>query len=284
MTGWKHPAPEGWSDLVWTALEEDIGTGDVSASCLNPESVVEWEIECQAEGILCGCGIANYLLQPESEDPDECQTSVQFEDGEPVQKGDVVLKGRSLATRLLARERTALNFLMMLSGVASTTKKYAEKLEGLDCHVTDTRKTVPGMRSLQKYAVRCGGGKNHRFGLYDAVMVKDNHIRAAGSITEAVARVRHGIGHMTRIEVECEDIDQVREAVLAGVDVILLDNMDPFTMAEATKEFRDRVIFEASGGINLDTVRGAAASGVHVVSVGALTHSAPALPFHLEVL
>jgi len=284
MTGWKHPSPEGWSELAWAALDEDIGPGDLSAACLNPESTVEWVIECQASGVLCGCGIANYLLQPETDDPDDCHTEVQMEDGEPVHKGDVVIRGRSLATRLLTRERTALNYLMLLSGVATLTSKFVEKLNGLEAQITDTRKTIPGMRALQKYAVRCGGGKNHRMGLFDAVMVKDNHIRAAGSIVEAVARVRHNTGHMTRIEVECENLEQVREAVRAGADVVMLDNMDPFTMAEAAKEFRDKVILEASGGIDLDTVRGAAASGVHVVSVGALTHSAPALPFHLEVL
>lgn len=284
MNGWKHPSPEGWVEQAWAALQEDLGPGDLSAASLNPDTIVNWEIECQADGVLCGNGVAAYLLQPESEDPDSCQTEVHREDGEPVQKGDVVLSGRATVTRLLSRERTALNYLMHLSGVATLTHQFVEKLAGLETSVTDTRKTIPGLRSLQKYAVRCGGGKNHRLGLYDAVMIKDNHIAAAGSIREALARVRHSTGHMVRIEVECENLSQVKEAVEGGADVVMLDNMDPFTMAEAAKQYRDRVILEASGGINLDTVRGAAASGVHVVSIGALTHSAPALPFHLEVI
>lgn len=283
MNGWRHPAPETWQEAAWAALEEDLGSGDLSAACLNPDQRVDWYIEAQATGVLCGCGVAAHLLQPDPEDPGDCETEVVREDGEPVERGDTVLKGRGLATRVLSRERTALNFLMHLSGVATLTSKYVAQLEGLECQVVDTRKTVPGLRVLQKYAVRCGGGRNHRMGLYDAVMVKDNHIRAAGSVEEAVARVGHTAGHMVRIEVECEDPAQVREAVEAGADIVMLDNMDPFTMTDIAREWGSRVVLEASGGINLDTVRGAAASGVHFVSVGALTHSAPALPFHLEL-
>jgi len=283
MTGWKHPSPEGWIEQVWAALEADLGPGDLSAACLNPDAVVEWEIEAQADGVLCGCGIAAYLLADEDSDPDECSIEVKFEDGEPVHPGDIVLTGRSLSTKLLSRERTALNYLMLLSGTATLTRRFVERLAGTGVDVTDTRKTVPGMRSLQKYAVRCGGGKNHRMGLYDGVMVKDNHVQAAGSISEAVARARHCTGHMTKVEVECETVEQVEEAVRAGADVVMLDNMDPFAMAEAAKKVGDRVVLEASGGIGLETVRGVASAGVHVVSVGSLTHSAPALPFHLEV-
>lgn len=283
MTGWVHPAPEGWVETAWAALEEDLGSGDLSAACLDPDTTVKWQIEAQARGVVCGVGIAHFLLLPEPEDPENCQVEVLVNDSEPCEPGDVVLRGTSLATRLLARERTSLNFLMLLSGVATLTDQFVARLEGLDCQVCDTRKTVPGLRSLQKYAVRCGGGKNHRMGLYDAVMVKDNHIRAAGSIGEAVARARHRVGHMTKIEVECESVGQVAEALEAGADVIMLDNMPPYAMADIAKAHRDQVVLEASGGVNLDTVRGVAAAGVHVVSVGALTHSAPALAFHLEV-
>ncbi|MBS1715051.1 MAG: carboxylating nicotinate-nucleotide diphosphorylase [Armatimonadetes bacterium] len=270
-------------EQAWAALEEDLGPGDLSAACLNPDAVVDWEIEAQADGVLCGCGIAAYLLADEENDPDDCFVDIKFEDSEPVHPGDIVLKGRSLSTKLLARERTALNFLMLLSGTATLTRKFVERLEGSGVDVTDTRKTVPGLRSLQKYAVRCGGGKNHRLGLFDGVMVKDNHIQAAGSISEAVARARHSTGHMTKIEVECETVEQVDEAVRCGADVVMLDNMDPFAMAEAAKKYGRQVVLEASGGVSLETVRGVAASGIHVVSVGGLTHSAPALPFHLEV-
>lgn len=284
MTGWKHPAPEGWAENVWAALDEDLGSGDLSAAALDPDATVEWVIEAQAPGIVCGAGIVSHLLAPEGEDPDSCFVDVQISDGEPCDNGETVARGTALSTRLLARERTCLNFLMQLSGVATLTHKFVEKLDGLSVQVCDTRKTVPGLRSLQKYAVRCGGGKNHRMGLYDGVMVKDNHIKAAGSIREAVERVRHRVGHMTMVEVECETIDQVREAVAVGANIVLLDNMDPFTMSDVAREFRDKVVLEASGGVNLDTVRGVASSGVHIVSVGALTHSAPSLAFHLEVV
>jgi nicotinate-nucleotide pyrophosphorylase (carboxylating) len=273
--GWKHPAPEGWEDLVWDALAEDLGPGDVSAIVLDPDQTVDWVIEAQAEGVLCGSGIAAHLLLPDVDDPEDCWCEAV--------RSDPVVEGRSLVTNVLARERTALNYVMLLSGVATLTSRFVRQLEGLPTVVCDTRKTVPGLRALQKYAVRCGGGRNHRLGLYDGVMVKDNHIAACGSITEAVGRARAGSGHMTRIEVECADLAQVEEAVRAGADVVMLDNMDPFTMAEAVRAVQGRAITEASGGITLDTVRAVAQTGVDVVSVGALTHSAPALPFHLEL-
>lgn len=200
-----------------------------------------------------------------------------------VRRGDRILSGRHLARRLLTAERTALNFLMHLSGVATLTRAYVEKIQGLGGHVIDTRKTLPGLRALQKYAVRCGGGRNHRMGLFDGAMIKDNHIAAAGGIREAVAGVRAYASHMTKIEIECETIEQVKEAVEAGADVVLLDNMDPFTMQEAVRNFRGRVLFEASGGITLDTVAGVAKTGVDLISVGSITHSAPALPMHMEI-
>jgi nicotinate-nucleotide pyrophosphorylase (carboxylating) len=281
--GWKHPAPEGWVESVWAALAEDVGPGDLTSVAVNPEEGADWHIEAQSDGVVCGVGIAGYLLQPEFDDPqdDDCETLL--DDGEPVGPGTVVLRGRTRVGRLLTRERTALNYLMALSGVATLTHRFVRKLDGLATQVVDTRKTVPGMRALQKYAVRCGGGRNHRMGLYDGIMIKDNHIRAAGSLSEAVSRARHFVGPMSRIEVECETLEQVREAVLAKADIVMLDNMDPFSMAEAVREHRGRVVFEASGGVTLDTVRPIAETGVDVVSVGALTHSAPALAFHLEL-
>jgi nicotinate-nucleotide pyrophosphorylase (carboxylating) len=281
--GWKHPAPEGWVESVWAALAEDVGPGDLSSVAVNPEEVADWRIEAQADGVACGVGIAAYLLQPEFDDPQDDECEALLDDGEPVGPGTVVLRGRTRVGRLLTRERTALNYMMLLSGVATLTNRYVRKLEGLTTQVVDTRKTIPGMRALQKYAVRCGGGRNHRMGLYDGVMIKDNHIRAAGSLSEAVARAKHLVGHMTRIEVECETLDQVQEAVAARADVVMLDNMDPFSMAEAVRNYRGQVVFEASGGVTLDTVRPIAETGVDVVSVGALTHSAPALPYHLEL-
>ncbi|MBS1722261.1 MAG: carboxylating nicotinate-nucleotide diphosphorylase [Armatimonadetes bacterium] len=283
MTGWLEPRPWGWNEILYDALYEDLGPGDLSASCLNPDSVVEWSIEAQAEGVLCGCGIALEAMAPSDSAGEECMVEALLGDGDTVRRGDEVLHGTNLAREVLAAERTALNFLMQLSGVSTLTSQFVEKVKDLGVDIVDTRKTVPGLRSLQKYAVRCGGGRNHRMGLYDGIMVKDNHIRACGSIREAVERARRHAGHMTKIEVECESEGQVAEAVAAGADIVMLDNMDPFTMADIAKKYRDDVVLEASGGVTLETVRGVATTGVHAVSVGALTHSAPALSFHLEI-
>lgn len=281
--GWRHPAPEGWSDLVWSAIEEDVGFGDLSGASVPREKLVRFAIEAQATGIACGIGLARFALEPEADDPEDCFVEALMTDGEEVVSGDRVVEGLLPAPKLLSRERTALNFLMHLSGVATLTAKFLRAVDSTAARIVDTRKTIPGMRALQKYAVRCGGGTNHRMGLFDAVMIKDNHIRIAGSITEALARARKSAPHMAKVEVECETLEQVAEAVQNQADIVMLDNMDPFMMREAVREFGDRVTLEASGGVTLDTVAGIAQTGVHLISVGALTHSAPALPFHLEV-
>lgn len=270
--------------MIWAAMAEDIGPGDPSGAIFeDDEETARWVIEAQAEGIASGLGLAYYLMQPEPEEPERCFTELLVMDGEPVGRGTRVMRGQMVTARLLAKERTALNFIMHLSGIATLTSQFVERVSGLDCAIVDTRKTVPGMRALQKYAVRCGGGRNHRMGLYDGIMIKDNHIRAVGSITEAVRRARAVAGHMTMVEVECETLEQVAEAVGAGVDIVMLDNMDPFMMQDAARKYGSQVRLEASGGVTLETVRGVAQTGVHAVSVGALTHSAPALAFHLEV-
>ncbi len=268
---------------AWASLAEDLGPGDLSAACVPADAQVKWVIEAQADGILAGCGIAHFLLSPDADDPEPCYADLAMADGQAVKSGDVVLEGVSLAYRLLSRERTALNYLMHLSGVASLTSRYVREVADTSARIVDTRKTTPGMRTLEKYAVRCGGGHNHRMGLYDGIMVKDNHIAIAGSIAEAVNRARQRAGHMTKIEVECESLEMVRQAVEAGADVVMLDNMDPFSMQQVVKAFKGRTLLEASGGITLETVRGVAGTGVDLISVGALTHSAPALAFHLEV-
>jgi nicotinate-nucleotide pyrophosphorylase (carboxylating) len=245
--------------------------------------MVRWYIEAQAQGVVSGVGLARYALDPEGDDPDDCFTDVLIDDGEEVFPGDRVLEGVWTAPKLLMRERTALNFLMHLSGIASLARKFVKAVEGTSATVVDTRKTLPGLRSIEKYAVRCGGAANHRMGLYDGVMIKDNHIQIAGSIKEAVSRARANASHLVKIEVECESLDQVREAIEVGADVVMLDNMDPFMMREAVREFGEKVILEASGGVTLETASGIAQTGVQYISVGALTHSAPALAFHLEV-
>lgn len=282
MSTWQSPEPNDWWGVVEVSLAEDIGTGDVSVLCIPEDQITTWYIEAQADGVVCGLGIVEQLLAPTLNDPESFGVEAKFRDGDRISRGDILIQGRTLARRVLTLERTALNFMMHLSGVASLTRRYVDLVEGTGCRIVDTRKTLPGLRSLQKYAVRCGGGFNHRMGLYDGAMIKDNHIAANGSIREAVELLRSKISHMTRIEVECESPEQVREAVEAGADVILLDNMDPFTMRDVVRQFKGRAVLEASGGINLETVAAVANTGVDVISVGALTHSATGLAMHLE--
>jgi nicotinate-nucleotide pyrophosphorylase (carboxylating) len=274
MKGWLQPEPTGWPILVENALQEDIGTGDLTAACFGIGSTVDFFIEAQADGVVCGVGLAAAILE-------SGQIKILATDGDKVSAGTPLISGPLEVRSALACERTVLNFLMHLSGVASLTNRFVETTAGTRARIIDTRKTIPGLRSLQKYAVRCGGGTNHRMGLYDAAMIKDNHILACGSITAAVTRLREAISHMAKIEVECENLDQVAEAVALSVDVVMLDNMPVAMMREAVERF-PKAIFEASGGVNLDTVGAIAQTGVHFISVGALTHSAPALPIHME--
>lgn len=283
MSAWLEPEPHEWWRIVEDAIAEDIGFGDITSGCLSPDLMVKWRIESQGEGILAGAGIAEHLLAPYGADPENADLVVHKVDGDYVGRGDKIMEGVHLARRVMMSERTALNFLMLLSGVATLTAQYVDKVRGTGAKIVDTRKTVPLLRTLQKYAVRCGGGHNHRMGLYDGAMIKDNHIAAAGGITAALEALRGYASHMTKIEVECESLEQIDEAVSAGADVILLDNMDPFMMREAVKKHKGRCLFEASGGISLDTVSGVAKTGVELISVGSLTHSAPSLPFHLEL-
>ena len=282
MRPWLSPEPSGWWNIVEDAIQEDVGSGDVTAACVDTDHTCEWYIEAQAEGLVCGVGIVDHVLGPAAADPEEASITLLIADGSAVRRGDRIAQGLQATHRVLAMERIALNFLMHLSGVATLTSQFVQRVEGTNARVVDTRKTLPGMRALQKYAVRCGGGHNHRMGLFDGAMIKDNHIRAAGSIDAAVRRVRGTASHMVKIEVECERMDQVEEAVQSGADIVLLDNMDPFMMREAVNRFSKECLFEASGSVSLDTVKGVAQTGVDFVSVGALTHSAAALPFHLE--
>ena len=276
VASWLHPAPYGWETLAHLALEEDIGTGDLSAACFDSEQISRFFIETQEEGVISGLGVAAYIFEEVGE------VHVSATDGQRVGAGTRVLTVEGQAGLLLSRERTALNFLMHLSGVATLTSSYVRIVSGTRAKILDTRKTLPGLRTMQKYAVRCGGGQNHRMGLYDAPMLKDNHIAACGGIERAVLHLRTRIPHTSRIEVECESRDQVAEAVSAGADIILLDNMKCELMAAIVEEFGSKVLLEASGGINLGTVRAVAETGVDYISVGALTHSAVALNFHME--
>ena len=198
-------------------------------------------------------------------------------------RGPVVAEAKGVTRALLMAERTVLNFLQRLSGTATLTRRYVDAVEGFPCKIIDTRKTTPGLRALEKYAVRMGGGTNHRFGLYDAALIKDNHIVASGSISQAIEKVRGHAPFMARIEVECSDLKQIQEALDASADVIMLDNMGTKEMAGAVKLINKRVWVEASGGITMDVVREVAGTGVDFISLGALTHSAPAADFNMKI-
>jgi nicotinate-nucleotide pyrophosphorylase (carboxylating) len=273
--------PIGWQQIADLALAEDLGFGDVTRFAVSDSSLSQFEIESQAEGILCGIGIVQDLLHPPSDSDDEFAEYRRM-DGDPIQPGTLVFRGKLNSRDVLRCERVALNLLMHLSGIATLTSKYVEAIRGTRAKIVDTRKTLPGLRQLQKYAVRCGGGYNHRMSLSDGILIKDNHIIAAGGIQQAIDGVRKHAPHLLKIEVECGTVAQVDRALTYGADVILLDNMSIAEMRDAVSICAGRAVLEASGGVNLDNVRMIAETGVDYISVGALTHSAPALPFHLE--
>jgi nicotinate-nucleotide pyrophosphorylase (carboxylating) len=264
--------------VVRTALTEDVGTGDRTT-----DGVVPATARCRAEllleepGVACGIDAARAVF--EALDPGVAFEPV-LDDGNPVIKPPVTLaRLEGPARAVLTGERTALNLLGRLSGIATLTSRYVAAVEGTGATILDTRKTTPGLRALEKYAVRCGGGANHRAGLDDAILVKENHLRIAGGIAPAVAALRNGLP----IEVEAETLSDVAEALEVGVDRILLDNMSPAGVAEAVALVAGRVPLEASGGITLENVRTYAGTGVDFISVGALTHSARSLRVSLEV-
>lgn len=273
-------ASESLERVVREALAEDVGAGDVTTDSLFDASAVGTaELLVKERGVVCGLAAADTVFRCLDDD-------VEFEplahDGDLVDPRAVARVHGSLRA-LLTGERTALNLLGRLSGVATLTHRYVDAVDGTGARILDTRKTTPGLRELEKYAVACGGGTNHRLGLYDAILVKDNHIRFAGGITAAVARLR-GAGLGLPIQVEAETLADVREALSLGVDSILLDNMPPATLRQAVTLAGGRVPLEASGGITLDTIRDVADTGVDFISIGALTHSARSLDVSMEVL
>jgi len=270
-----------YQEIVDRALLEDVGHGDLtSEAIIPPHRLAKGKIVAKAPGRIAGVEVAAYAFR--RVDPGlELETLVQ--DGDAVQPGDEVLRLRGSARSMLTAERVALNFLQRLSGIATETAKAVEATRGTQAIIVDTRKTTPGLRVLEKYAVRVGGGRNHRFGLDDAVLIKENHIAVAGGIRSAVEAARAYLGHMHKIEVEVETLAQVEEAVAAGADAVLLDNMDLETMAEAVRLVGGRALVEASGGIRPETVAQVARTGVDVISLGWITHSAPALDLSLLV-
>jgi nicotinate-nucleotide pyrophosphorylase (carboxylating) len=269
-----------YKELIERALQEDIGTGDLSSSIFQENTISHAKIYAKQRGIVCGQEIVEQVFQTVDS---KIEVNHLTKDGDLVEEGTIVLELSGSVRSILMAERVALNFLQHLSGVATATREAVEEISGLTTRITDTRKTLPGLRMLQKFAVRMGGGQNHRFGLYDAVMLKDNHIAAAGGLIQAVKEVRSQIGHMVKIEVECESIKQVAEAIDTGADVIMLDNMDIETMREAVQLINKRAIVEASGGIKKGSLRAVAETGVDVISLGSLTHTVKAMDFSLDI-
>lgn len=268
-------------DLIKTALKEDINYIDVTTDyLLDPEAVTQAYFVSKDDGILCGIQVAMRvftLLDP------EVKFQLYKKDGDPVKRGDRILDMEGHTVALLKGERTALNLVQHMSGVATATHRCVELVEGTNASIADTRKTLPGLRPLQKYAVTCGGGRNHRYNLSDAAMLKDNHIDAYGSITAAINALRKKAGHMLSIEVEVRNFEELQEALDAGANIIMLDNMDCSDMAQAVEMTGGRAKLEASGNITLENIREVAETGVDIISLGALTHSVKCFDISMKI-
>ena len=269
--------------IITTALEEDVGFSDITGEyTVAADATASGRFTAKESGVLCGVDVARRVFLT-------VDGSVQFEayfhDGDAVKKGDVIAAVSGKARSLLAAERTALNLMQRLSGIATRTREAADAVAGTGARIVDTRKTTPGLRVLEKYAVRCGGGFNHRFNLADGILIKDNHIVAAGGIKKAVAAARALAPHTLKIEVEVEDMAGLREALAAGADVIMLDNMDVAQMASAVREVNGRALVEASGNMgdrDAAGLRSVAETGVDIISIGALTHSVRSMDISLK--
>lgn len=267
-------------DLIKTALSEDINYIDSTSDLLIDENDrSDAYFVAKADGVVCGIEVAVRvftLLDPEA------KINVLISEGERVKRGDKILTISGKTRQMLKAERTALNLIQHMSGIASYTRKCVDAVEGTGASIADTRKTLPGLRPLQKYAVTVGGGRNHRYNLTDAAMLKDNHIDAFGGITAAVNALRKKAGHMLQIEVETRNLDEVQEALDCGVNVIMLDNMSPDEMKKACALVNGRAKTEASGNVTLENIRTVAESGVDIISLGALTHSVTAFDISMK--
>ncbi|MEK7698679.1 MAG: carboxylating nicotinate-nucleotide diphosphorylase [Nitrospirota bacterium] len=271
--------------ILTQALLEDIGEGDVTTNTIIPENHRSKVVLIAKEDfVLAGLPFTERIFKL-------VNLALKFKankkDGDIVKKGAVIATINGNTRSLLMAERTALNILQRLSGIATLTCRFVEKVKGLPVKIVDTRKTIPGLRTFEKYAVRAGGGKNHRFGLFDGILIKDNHIKAAGSIEKAVKMAKLKAQHMLKIEVEAKNIREVRSALSAGAEIIMLDNMSIEGIKKSVRMIRShdpQVIIEASGNINLENVRVIAETGVDLISVGALTHSATAVDISMDIL
>lgn len=268
--------------IIEQALLEDIGTGDITTESIIPSNLkAKGIIKTSEEGVVAGLDIVFLVFI--KLDSEIC-FQPKIKDGNKIFPGEILGEITGPARTILKGERVALNFLQRMSGIATITSKFCQQVKDFPVRIFDTRKTTPGLRILEKYAVRMGGGHNHRFGLYDAVLIKDNHIAVAGGIKSAVNSVRKQISHTAKIEVEVENLSQLQEALKVQVDTIMLDNMDLETMKEAVKMVKGEALIEASGGITLEKVREIAQTGVDLISVGALTHSVKSLDISMEIV
>jgi len=270
-------------DVIDRTLAEDLGrAGDITTLATIPASArTRAVIAARERGVIAGSDLAIAAFR-------RLDQSIRFDthvaDGVSVSKGDVALAIEGPARAILSAERTALNFVGRLSGIASLTARYVEEVKNTKARIVCTRKTTPGLRAFEKHAVRCGGGFNHRFGLDDAILIKDNHIAVAGGVTKALRAAKAFAGHLVKIEIEVDTLDQLDEVIHEGADVVLLDNMTPAQLKDAVVRLKGKMLTEASGGVTLETVAAIAESGVDMISVGALTHSAKVLDLGLDIV
>ena len=268
-------------DHVKSALMEDIGYGDITTENLAGENdLLKAELNTRSEGVLCGCNVFKTVYKILS---DDVKIKFYFKDGDIIKKGDKIADLEGPAKDLLMGERVSLNYIQRMSGIATETRKYQDAIAPYSAKIVDTRKTTPNFRAFEKYSVKVGGGALHRFNLSDCAMIKDNHIRLAGSLTNAVNKLRESISHAHKIEVECDTIDQVKEAIEVKADIIMLDNMPVETMKKAVELINHQAIVEASGNVNLSTVNAIASTGVDIISSSAIVAKAPTLDLALDM-
>lgn len=266
---------------VKNALLEDIGYGDITTENLAEESdFLKGSLDTRSDGVLCGCDVFKTVFELLS---DKIEIKFYFKDGDEIKKGDKIADISGPAKELLMGERVALNYIQRMSGIATETHKYQNAIKPYSAKIVDTRKTTPNFRPFEKYSVKIGGGALHRFNLADCAMIKDNHIRLAGSITNAVTKLRKNLSHAHKIEVECDTLEQVKEAVDLNVDIIMLDNMPVDVMKKGVELINHRAIVEASGNVNLETVNAIASTGVDIISSSAIVAKAPTLDLGLDI-
>lgn len=266
---------------VKEALKEDIGFGDITTDFLaGVNDTLSGSLNSRENGVVCGLEIFEKVFKVLSND---VKIEFYFKDGDFIAPGDKIASISGPARAILTGERTALNYIQRLSGISTETKKYVDAIKGTSAEIVDTRKTTPGFRIFEKYAVKTGGGSLHRFNLSDCAMIKDNHIRLAGSITKAVEKLRKNISHAHKIEVECDTLEQVKEALVCKADIIMLDNFNIDDMEYACKLINKQAIVEASGGVNIDTVKAIAQTGVDIISTSAIVAKAPTLDLALDI-